>query len=61
MDCRCLENVKKMMEKWSGKNWLYMLVHQGEFEVEFEDCEADLSQCFTLFMVSTLCQRETCR
>ncbi|KAF8351817.1 kinase-like domain-containing protein [Amanita rubescens] len=48
----CLENVKKMMEKWSKKNWLYMLVHQGEFEVEFDDCEADLSQCFTLFMTA---------
>ena len=49
-----------MMEKWSKKNWLYMLVHQGDFEAEFDDCESDLSKCFTIFMVSTLCQRETC-
>lgn len=61
MNCSCLENIKHTMLKWSAKTWLYMLIHQGEFEADLNDCDSDLSQCFTIFTVSTLCQSETCR
>ena len=44
------------MQRWSGKSWIYMLGHQGEFEAEINYCNVQLSDCFVKFMVSALCQ-----
>ena len=49
---RCLNRVKETMEKWCRKSWSSMLVHQGEFEVEFDECNELISNCFTIFSVS---------
>ena len=42
------------MQKWSERNWYYMLVYQGVIEAEFEDCNASVTECFTIFTVSIL-------
>lgn len=48
------------MEKWSGKGRLCMLVNQGKFERDIDDCSSKISDCFTIFTVSTLrLDRET--
>ena len=31
-----------------------MLVHQGDFEVKFNECDAKISNCILTFMVSIL-------
>jgi len=49
------------MEKWTGKGWLRMLVNQGKFERDIDDCSSKISDCFTIFAVSTLrldCERD---
>ncbi len=50
---RCLKKVKEMMQKWSGKSWFHMLVHQGEFEADLEDCDNEILDCLITFMVSS--------
>ena len=42
------------MQKWSDKSWVEMLVHQGDFEVEFNDCDTEIADCLTVFYVSAL-------
>jgi hypothetical protein len=54
MTCRCLKDVERTMDEWSRKRWQYMLVHQGDFEVKFNECDAKISSCTLTFMVSTL-------
>ena len=49
---RCLNRVKETMETWCRKSWSSMLVHQGKFEVEFDECNELISNCFTIFSVS---------
>ena len=51
---RCLKDIRDTMQRWSGRSWNYMLVHQGKFEAEINYCDVQLSACFTTFMVSTL-------
>lgn len=52
--CRCLSDVERTMDEWSRRRWQYMLVHQGDFEVKFNECDAKISNCILTFMVSTL-------
>lgn len=42
------------MQKWSEESWIEMLVHQGNFEAEFSDCDTAIADCLTIFYVSTL-------
>jgi len=42
------------MQKWSGKSWAYMLVHQGDFEVEIDDCNMMINDYLVTFVVSIL-------
>ena len=44
------------MQKWSGRSWIYMLGHQGDFEAEINCCNVQLSDCLETFMVSALHQ-----
>ncbi|KAF8736321.1 hypothetical protein AX14_000497 [Amanita brunnescens Koide BX004] len=46
---KCLTQVKSTMQEWCEKSWFYMLVHQGDFEARFNDCNAAISDCFTAF------------
>jgi hypothetical protein len=41
------------MKKWSEKNWLHMLLNQGEFEAVIDDCGVRISDCLATFTVST--------
>lgn len=50
---RCLKKVKEMMQRWSGKSWFYMLVHQGEFEADLEECDNEILDGLITFMVSS--------
>ena len=38
MTCRCIVQVRDMMQKWSEKSWLYMSVNQGLFKAQINDC-----------------------
>lgn len=49
---RCLTNVKDKMAVWSGKSWFHMLVYQGNFEADVNECDAGIVDCLTIFMVS---------
>lgn len=42
------------MKKWTEKNWLYMLLNQGEFEAVIDDCGVRISDCLATFTVSAL-------
>ena len=42
------------MQKWSEKNWFHMLVNQGAFEAQINECGIQISDCLTTFMVSGL-------
>ena len=42
-----------MMQRWSGKSWFYMLVHQGEFEADLEECDNEILDGLITFMVSS--------
>ena len=55
---RCLVQVRDMMQKWSEKSWLYMLVNHGLFEAQINDCSTRMSDCLTTFMVSISCIRK---
>jgi hypothetical protein len=52
MACRGLKQVKDRMQKWSGRSWAYMLVNQGDFEAEIDDCSTLISDYLVTFMVS---------
>jgi hypothetical protein len=54
MCARCFDKVKDTMQKWSEKSWYHILVYQGDFEAEFEDCNSAITDCLTIFTVSTL-------
>lgn len=41
------------MKRWSEKNWLHMLLNQGEFEAVIDDCGVRISDCLATFTVST--------
>ncbi|KAK2465787.1 hypothetical protein APHAL10511_002331 [Amanita phalloides] len=45
----CLHSVKDTMKKWSEKSWLQMLLHQGEFETEIDDCGVRIFNCLFTF------------
>ncbi|KAF8338412.1 hypothetical protein F5887DRAFT_518631 [Amanita rubescens] len=45
---QCLTQVRDAMQKWSRKSWFNMLVHQGEFEAEFNDCNKRISDCVSV-------------
>src|SRR6266550_838752 len=57
---RCLAEVRETMEKWSRKSWSNMLVHQGEFEAEFNHCDERISNCLTMFSVSANGLKRAC-
>ena len=42
------------MQKWSEKTWFQMLVHQGDFDVKFNDCCTEISDCLGLFSVGAI-------
>ncbi|KAF8346432.1 hypothetical protein F5887DRAFT_916690 [Amanita rubescens] len=50
---KCLKKVKDTMEKWSGKGWPRMLVNQGKFERDIDDCCSKISDCFTIFTTAS--------
>ena len=50
---RCLENVRVKMASWAHKSWLHMLLHQGDFELDISDCNASITDCLAIMMVST--------
>ena len=37
------------MQKWFEKSWFEMLVHQGDFEAEFNACDTAIGDCLTIF------------
>jgi hypothetical protein len=41
-----------VMQGFSGQGWLYLLAHQADLEIEIKKCDAEISGCFVLFIVS---------
>ncbi|KAF8736279.1 hypothetical protein AX14_000540 [Amanita brunnescens Koide BX004] len=48
-----LKDVKDKMQKWSGRSWAYMLVHQGDFEEEINECSTIISDYLVTFMAAS--------
>ena len=46
------------MTKWAKKNWFYMLIHQGEFEGDLDDCDKGIFDCLLVFNVSATCLKD---
>ena len=57
---RGLKQVKDRMQKWSGRSWAYMLVNQGDFEAEINDCSTLISDYLVTFMVCDVCLTWMC-
>lgn len=60
MASRGLKDVKDKMQKWSGRSWAYMLVHQGDFEEEINECSTIISDYLVTFMVNNLSSTWIC-
>jgi len=56
---RALKQVEHRMISWSAKGYSYMLVHQGEIEIELENCNTILFDSFLFFIVRIVCFNES--